>query len=429
MTTQQTDLHNIKNDSVDNNTKNMSTSTSVSEDLIIKSAPKEIKDNAHILDDYFDAGYAYSITQILLKHINEGYFRVKFVGFDNIPERNNPDHPLIFASNHSGMAFPWDAISFVSGLFEKNNFEMKNSVRAITAPALSRSQFMNPFMIKHFWKRLGAIDATWLNYETAMHYNGSNILVYPEGVPGIGKGFNNKYTLQRLATSTLRMSIKYKTDIIPFATVNGEFINPFSYSVSLLNDFVQKLGIPFLPIGFMTTLIPIQPWLFYFAFPANLTFVRGKRIKPYEMLGNRNIEDISEEEILELSEVIHDQMQIELQKAVDLYGQKPYNLWDLLEVSLKNMSRTFKFFPALWPILFNKHKDDFEKTKEKAAISNGGKYPKKMEEQLEMVQPIVDHDKDIEITVETVVDTLLDNPGIVLFYTPIAGLLHLFSSK
>lgn len=427
MTTQQTELHDIKTkDIVNNSSGNENIAKSMSQELIISSAPKEVKDNAHILDDYFDAGYAYSITKSILKYINEGYFRIKFVGFDEIPQRNNPDHPLIFASNHSGMAFPWDAICFVSGLFEKNNFDMKDSVRAITAPALSRSQFMNPFLIKNFWKKLGAIDATWLNYETAMHYNGSNILVYPEGVPGIGKGFNNKYTLQRLATSTLRMSIKYKTDIIPFATVNGEFINPFSYSVSILNDFVQKLGIPFLPIGFMTTLIPIQPWLFYFAFPANLTYVRGKRIKPYEMVGNRNIEDISEEEILALSEEIHDQMQLELQKAVEIYGQKPYNIWDLLEVSTKNLKRTFKFFPALWPLIFNQHQNDFKELKGK--LASGNNYPKKADEQLELVKPSVD-DSEIEVTVESVVDTLLENPEIVLFYTPIAGLLHLFTSK
>lgn len=428
MTTHQTELNDIdRKDVKKNSSKNNNIVKPMGQELINTSAPKEVKDNAHILDDYFDAGYAYSITKSLLKFINENYFRIKFIGFDEIPQRNNPDHPLIFASNHSGMAFPWDAICFVSGLFDKNDFDMKNSVRAITAPALSRSQFMNPFLIKNFWKKLGAIDATWLNYETAMHYNGSNILVYPEGVPGIGKGFNNKYTLQRLATSTLRMSIKYKTDIIPFATVNGEFINPFSYSVSILNDFVQKLGIPFLPIGFMTTLIPIQPWLFYFAFPANLTYVRGKRIKPYEMLGNRNIEDISEEEILELSEKIHDQMQDELQKAVDIYGQKPFDLWDLLEASTRNIKRSFKFFPALWPIIFNQHKKEFKKIKDTIENQKGA-YPKDAEDQLTLVKPKVD-DKDLDITVESVVDTLIENPEIVLFYTPIAGLLHLFTSK
>ncbi|AZQ62286.1 glycerol acyltransferase [Flammeovirga pectinis] len=409
----------------DQKTSSTSDSTNSSQ-LITADAPKEIKENAHILDDYFDAGYAYSITKLILNHINDGYFRIKFVGFDNIPERNNPDSPLIFASNHSGMAFPWDAISFVSGLFEKNNFDMKKSVRAITAPALSRSQFMNPFLIQNFWKKLGAIDATWLNYETAMHYNGSNILVYPEGVPGIGKGFNNKYTLQRLATSTLRMSIKYKTDIVPFATVNGEFINPFSYSASLLNDFVQKLGIPFLPIGFMSLLIPLQPWLFYFAFPANLTFVRGKRISPYKMIGEREIEDISEEEILDLSEKIHDQMQDELDKAVSIYGRKPYDFWDLLSVSMKNVQRSFKFFPALWPIIFTKHKNDFKQLKENA---NNGNYPLNAQEQLNIVQPIVDKQKDLDVSVSSVVDTIVENPEILLFYTPVAGLLHLFTSK
>ncbi|WP_052432193.1 lysophospholipid acyltransferase family protein [Flammeovirga pacifica] len=395
--------------------------------LVNDNAPKEIKENAHILDDHFDMGYAYSISKLLIQFINDGYFRIKFIGFDELPQRNNPDAPLIYASNHSGMAFPWDAISFVSGLFEKSDFNLKNSVRAITAPALSRSKFMNPFILPNFWKKLGALDATWLNYETAMHTNASNVLVYPEGVPGIGKGFDNKYTLQRLATSTLRMSIKYKTDIIPFATVNGEYINPFSYSVSIINDFVQKLGIPFLPLGFMTTMIPIQPWLFYFAFPANLTFVRGKRISPYKMIGEKNIEDISEEEIYELSEKIHDQMQIELDKAVELYGQKPYNLMDLLEVNTKNIGRAFKFFPALWPIIFKQHFNSFNQLKKE--LTKEQEYPKEFEKQLELVKPEVDKQKELDISVSSVVDTLMENPEILLFYTPVAGLLHIFSSK
>ncbi|NLR91891.1 lysophospholipid acyltransferase family protein [Flammeovirga agarivorans] len=429
MTSKQTELHSI----VKKSEKSLATEvlseekTNDSVRLINDTAPKEIKENAHILDDHFDVGYAYSISKLLLKFINEGYFRIKFVGFDKIPERNNPDAPIIYASNHSGMAFPWDAIAFVSGLFDKTDYDLQNSVRAITAPALSRSQFMNPFTLKNFWKKLGAIDATWLNYETAMHYNGSNILVYPEGVPGIGKGFNNKYSLQRLATSTLRMSIKYKTDIVPFATVNGEYINPFSYSVSLLNDFVQKLGIPFLPIGVMTTLIPIQPWMFYFAFPANLTFVRGKRISPYKMVGERSIEDISEEEIYALSEEIHDQMQIELDKAVAIYGQKPYDLMDLLSVNLKDINRAFKFFPALWPIVFKKHSEDF-KSLRKELEENGG-YSKDAQEQLDIVRPIVDQQKELDVSLSSVVDTIVENPEILLFYTPIAGLLHIFSSK
>ncbi len=40
-------------------------------------------------------------------------------------------------------------------------------------------------------------------------------MLYPEGVPGIGKGFNRKYQLQRLATSMVRLGLQHGTDIMP----------------------------------------------------------------------------------------------------------------------------------------------------------------------------------------------------------------------
>jgi len=48
-----------------------------------------------------------------------------------------------------------------------------------------------------------------------------------------------------------------------------------------VNKIANLPGIPFLPLALMTVLIPLQRWLFYFAFPAKLTYVMGRRIKPY----------------------------------------------------------------------------------------------------------------------------------------------------
>jgi 1-acyl-sn-glycerol-3-phosphate acyltransferase len=268
-----------------------------------------------------------------------------------MPERNNPDHPLIFASNHSGMAFPWDAMVFASEIFRRNNFEFHHVARALTAPMLSQSRLMNPFLIENFWKRCGGIDATSLNFETMMYYKKSNVLVYPEGVPGIGKGFNKRYQLQRFSTSFIRISLKYRTDIIPFATVNGEYINPYNLKSEFLNKIVQKIGIPFLPVGFMTLLIPFQPWIFYFAFPAKLTYVMGKRIKPYELV-DKPIEQVTEKDISHVTHLVKKQMQEELNEAVRQYGQKPYEAKELFSIWKKNYKK-FPFFTAsFWPSLF-----------------------------------------------------------------------------
>lgn len=311
-----------------------------------------LKENQKIYNEYFDEDYPVYLVKNILDPIDKFYFRSRFIGFDPIPQRNNPDHPLIWVSNHSGMAFPWDAIIFTSQLFKRNQHEFQNSVRALTAPMLSYSKLMNPFLIPNFWKKGGGIDATTLNFETMMFYQKSNLLIYPEGVPGIGKGFDKKYQLQRFSTSFIRISLKYRTDIIPFATVNGEYINPYNLKSEFLNKIVQKIGIPFLPVGFMTLLIPFQPWLFYFGFPAQLTYVMGKRIKPYEIV-DKPLEKITEQDIAYLTAVVKKQMQEELDDAVSKYGQKPYQAKQLFTLWIKNYKKFPFFVPCFWPSLFN----------------------------------------------------------------------------
>ena len=309
-----------------------------------------LKANQKIYTEYMDRDFATAFAKHVIAPLDQYYFRSEFVGFDSFPQRHNPERPLIFAGNHSGMAFPWDAIIFSFILFKRGNYDMSQAVRPLTAPML-QSRLMNPFLVKDFWKRAGSIPATLLNFETMMYHQHSDILVYPEGVPGIGKGFDKRYQLQRFATSFIRISLKYKTDIIPFATVNGEHINPHAYSSAPLNNLVNKIGIPFLPVGLMTLLIPLQPWLFYFGFPAKLTYVMGRRIKPYEII-DRPIEKITEDDVRYVTETVRKQMQEELSDAVSRYGAKPYAAKKFFAVCRQNVKKFPYFLPFFWPSLF-----------------------------------------------------------------------------
>jgi hypothetical protein len=324
-----------------------------------------LRENQKIYTEFMDLDFVVELIKNVLDPLDQYYFRSQFFGFENFPPRNNPERPLIFASNHSGMAFPWDAIIFSSQLFKMNKFAMNDAVRPLSAPMLSQSTLMNPFLVTDFWKRAGSIPATSLNFETMMYYKDSNILVYPEGVPGIGKGFDKRYQLQRFATSFIRISLKYKTDVIPFATVNGEYINPLAYNSETLNNLANKIGIPFLPVGFMTLLIPFQPWLFYFGFPAKLTYVMGKRIKPYEII-DKPIEKITEGDVRYATEMVRQQMQEELSAAVRQYGAAPYAAKEFFDNCRKNMKNSPYYLPLFWPSIFSECEWRFN-AKEKSA--------------------------------------------------------------
>jgi len=312
---------------------------------------EEIKVNQFIYDEYFDPGFMRDLVEHVMAHIDRCYFRSEFIGFEKLPKRNNPDYPLIYASNHSGMAFPWDAIIFETGLLKQKNFDFSRTLRALTAPALSQTTLMNPYLLENVWKKAGGVDATFLNFETMMHYKDSDMLIYPEGVPGIGKGFNKKYQLQRFSSSFVRMSVKYKTDIIPFSSINGEYINPYNLQSKFVNRMAQKIGIPYIPIGFMTLLVPLQPWLFYFGFPAKLKYVMGKRIKPYEWI-DKPYEEITYEEFREITGRVKALMQNDLDENVKKYGKKPYQFKELFAVWKENREFFPFFLPFFWPSIF-----------------------------------------------------------------------------
>lgn len=329
-------------------------------------SPEEIQHlinkNKSIYTQFYDAEYVESLESNVFHKINRVYFRAKFIGFDEYPEPMENNKPLIFAGNHSGMAFPWDAMIFGAGLYSITKKDGRSSIRPLTALMLSETYLMNPYMIPFMWKRAGGIDATSLNFETLMYFNEADLLIYPEGVPGIGKGFDKRYQLQRFSSSFIRMSLKHKTDVIPVATVNAEYINPYSYRSKIIDKIVRKIGIPNLPVGLITILVVFQPWAFYFAFPANLTYVRGKRIKPYEMT-DKNFEDLTKEELRVITEKVRAEMQSQLTEAVAKYGQSPYKWGELFKAQLKNISKFWYFSPPFWPFLFSEHERQFKRFK------------------------------------------------------------------
>ena len=73
-------------------------------------SPEEIQQlidkNRAVYTQFYDAAYTDSMESNLFQPLNAVYFRAKMVNFEEYPEPMNNDKPLIFISNHSGMAFP-----------------------------------------------------------------------------------------------------------------------------------------------------------------------------------------------------------------------------------------------------------------------------------------------------------------------------------
>ena len=322
---------------------------------------EEIKENTVVVNKHFDREYTIELVKNILSPIAKIWFRVKYVGFEDFPQRNNPERPLIFITNHSGMAFPWDGIMFMQGIIEKYKFT-HNFTRPLVSPMLTDFLYMSPYLIKNIWQTVSSVDATYKNFDTVMNDERHNVLIYPEGVPGIAKGFPKRYQLQEFKNSFIRMSIKYKTDIVCFSTINAEYNNPYTYRWKKFNKLVNKIGIPFMPLGFTTLFVIIQPWFFYFSFPSKMTFVMGKRIKPYEML-DKPYEDVTHQEFRDLSRKVRAMMQEDLTKDREKYGKQPYKIGELIKTLFINIKSFPRFFFVTWALIMHEFDWQYRRNK------------------------------------------------------------------
>ncbi|MBU0506035.1 1-acyl-sn-glycerol-3-phosphate acyltransferase, partial [bacterium] len=103
-----------------------------------------------------------------------------------------------------------------------------------------------------FMYRTGAIRACQENAERLLKKE-HLVIVFPEGVKGIGKHYNKRYQLQRFGRGGfIKLCMQTKSPLIPVGIVGAEEIHPIIYKSNIL---AKTLHIPYLPIT------PTFPWL------------------------------------------------------------------------------------------------------------------------------------------------------------------------
>lgn len=140
--------------------------------------------------------------------IHRLYFRTEVTGLDHLPENR-----VLLVANHSGQV-PLDAVVLSAALMLDAN-----------PPRLPRSMVEKwtaqlPF-ISVFFQRCGQVVGSPENARRLLQQEEA-LLVFPEGIRGISKPFEQRYQLVDFGLGFMRLALETNTPIVPVAIVGAE---------------------------------------------------------------------------------------------------------------------------------------------------------------------------------------------------------------
>jgi 1-acyl-sn-glycerol-3-phosphate acyltransferase len=309
----------------------------------------------------FHPAYAREACRRLFDPLVEHYFRPRLLGAHRLPDRG----PLVLAANHSGNAFPYDAMVLDALLWQRDGTRPEAKLRSVFERELTLAWWMRPFGLDNFWRRCGGVDMTFDNFDRLLA-RGDRVAYYPEGVPGIGKGFQNRYRLQPFHTSFVRLAARHGAPICPVYIVNAEWVLPFNFTLPPLDWLVEKMfRVPFLPLP-GAPLGVLFPWAWYLALPARMIFVVGEPIDARELCRAEGIEDRGDAEndgMRRVAERVRRTMQRELDGLVQRYGRWPFQARSLRR-ALRAAWREgilWRILPTGWTTSFARFERDLQR--------------------------------------------------------------------
>jgi len=208
-------------------------------------------------------------SALLYRH----YFRVETFGIDNVPEGR-----ALLVSNHAGQ-LPFDgAMLSMAMLLEANPPRIPRAMAEYWLPTLP--------WIGVAASRMGTLVGTPENCVSMLEAE-ECVMVFPEGVRGMNKTFDQRYKLQRFGTGFMRLALETDTPIVPVAVVGSEEQQPGLVDLKPLG---RLLGMPAFPI---TPTFPLLGPLGLLPMPVKYRIYFGE---PMRFVGDPNDDDATIQE-------------------------------------------------------------------------------------------------------------------------------------
>jgi len=193
----------------------------------------------YMVDDFgFDPQWTESFLSVFMV-LYRDYWRIETTGVENVPAIGR----ALLVSNHAGV-LPWDGTMIKTAVFAEHSHP--RHVRALVA-----SQFMSMPVMSWFLRRTGQAVGHPDDTRRLLERD-ELVLVFPEGVRGTGKSFNDRYRLRRFGRGGfVTTAIRSRAPIVPVSVVGSEEIYPM---VADLAPVAKFLGLPYFPVT------PFWPW-------------------------------------------------------------------------------------------------------------------------------------------------------------------------
>ena len=193
------------------------------------------------VDDFgFDPELTEKVFLPVVQAAYRHYWRAEWLGLGNVPSKG----PALLVANHAG-TLPVDAVVMKFGVLGEH--PAHRHVRLLAADLAFRMPVVGPFA-----RKLGNTLACEEDARRLLQA-GQLVGVFPEGYKGVGKGWKNRYRLQRFGRGGfVQVALRERVPIIPVAIVGSEEIYPMIGNAKLL---AQLGGFPYFPIT------PFFPWL------------------------------------------------------------------------------------------------------------------------------------------------------------------------
>jgi 1-acyl-sn-glycerol-3-phosphate acyltransferase len=224
----------------------------------------ELPFDARGLDEYGVSKWHLAVAFRVLAFLYRSYFHVRTQGIEQIPPRGR----AMLVGNHSG-GIALDAAMVIASCF----LEMD-------PPRLAQGmaeKFINRFPFASVWAaRCGQLTGLPEHAQRLLESD-RLVLVFPEGARGTAKLWKDRFSLVDFGTGFMRLALKAKSPIVPFAFLGGGDAVP---TITNLYKLGKLIGVPYLPL---------TPWLLPLPRPVPLSVHYGKPLR-FEGTGDEDDE-------------------------------------------------------------------------------------------------------------------------------------------